>query len=261
MKKPASGGRGVDMALARVTPQLSTATFNRASLEAMGNPTKVIIYNLGESRVIVQPYRKSDSSTFDTLKRKKLLVNGRLFSLSVRNGTAVFRTPSWIRKAEDIVAQPVAGYQIKELENCLYFDFTKSVETETVPLSDIISVVGVQTALIESYEETFSRGSGRPKAVEKDETEPTPKRKKVKAKTKVKTAAKKPRKVKPVETEEFEEESALPPPMTAAITESEDEDEEWDDEEETPEVSVSTEPQPPPVGRVRSGLRSLLRKQ
>jgi hypothetical protein len=267
MKKQSTGGRGVDMALARVTPQLSTATFNKKSLEAMGNPTKVIFYDLGESRVIVQPYRKSDSSVFDTLRKKKLLVNGRLFSLSVRNGTAVFRTPAWIRKADNIAAQPVAGYLIKELENCLYFDFTKPMATETVPLSEIQAVVGSQTSLIDSYEETFSRGSGRPKVeVEEEEEEPTPKKRKIKAKVKVKAKAKpvkKPRKAKPVEVEEEEEEAAAPPPTTHAIVEPEEDldEEEWDEEDETPEVTVSTEPPPAPIGRMRSGLRNLLRKQ
>jgi len=263
-KAKETGGRGAQIALARLTPQLGTATFNKAALDGMGGPTKVIFYDLGNAKAIVQPYRKTDSTVFDTLKTKKILVTGRLFSLSTRNGTAVFRTPAWLRKLKGtVVHQPVEGISIRELPECLYFDFAKAATTSMESLSAIVQATGKQTSIIETYEDTFLRIPKKTGEVEKPKAK---KAKPVKAAKKVKAA---PVQVEAEETETEEVETPAPTPkkkvaappvaikkaIPATLTTSEDEDEEWT-EEEAEEAAEEEKAVPPVTTRVRSSLRN-----
>lgn len=138
----ATGSRGIAIALAKVTPKLSSSTLNREAVTRLGNPAKVLFYDLGNGHTIVQPYNKGMARTlFDDLKKRKAILGGRVFSLSIRGGSGVFRTPSWIRKLGHIVtSNPVAGYTVKGYDKTLYFNFNQAARSGEYEVKNIATM-------------------------------------------------------------------------------------------------------------------------
>lgn len=135
--------RALAVAIIKVTPKLVSSTFNREAMQLLGNPRKVLFYNLGSGHNIVQPYTSRASMStglFDILQTKKAIIGGRVFSLSIRGNTAVYRTPSWIRRMGAAIANsPIEGYRVDSWPHTLYFNFVLPMETSTMNLKQIIS--------------------------------------------------------------------------------------------------------------------------